>query len=51
VPLHATALGTLEGDVLLAQRAANIRILILTARRYEKDSFINLDVFTVEQPA
>ena len=42
--LHRVATDTLETDVLLAQRAADIRILILTSRRYEKDAFINLDV-------
>jgi len=36
-----TAIGS---DMLLAQKADEIRIHILTARRYEKDSFINLDV-------
>jgi methyl-accepting chemotaxis protein len=40
--LHGVAVQTLHTDVLLAQRAANIRVLILTARRFEKDAFINL---------
>jgi len=39
-----TAVFAIEHDVQVAQSAAELRILILTARRYEKDAFINLDV-------
>ena len=41
--LSDAALHAVGSDVLRAQRAQEVRILILTARRYEKDSFINLD--------
>jgi methyl-accepting chemotaxis protein len=41
--IHHSAQTALSSDVLRAQAAADIRILILTARRYEKDAFINLD--------
>ena len=34
----------IDGDVQRAQSAANLHGLILTARRFEKDAFINLDV-------
>ena len=33
---------TLEQDVALAQHAADLQILVLQERRFEKDSFINL---------
>jgi methyl-accepting chemotaxis protein len=42
--MHSAAQTALSSDVLRAQAVADIRILILTARRYEKDAFINLDV-------
>jgi methyl-accepting chemotaxis protein len=42
--IHSAAQTALNSDVLRAQAVADIRILILTARRYEKDAFINLDV-------
>jgi methyl-accepting chemotaxis protein len=42
--IHSAAQTALTSDVLRAQAVADIRILILTARRYEKDAFINLDV-------
>jgi methyl-accepting chemotaxis protein len=41
--VHSAAQTALSSDVLRAQAVADIRILILTARRFEKDSFINLD--------
>jgi CubicO group peptidase (beta-lactamase class C family) len=40
--LFTTASHAMEQDVRLAQRAANIGILVLNERRYEKDAFINL---------
>jgi len=39
--LFTTASHAMEQDVRLAQRAANIGILVLNERRYEKDAFIN----------
>ncbi len=39
--LYNTARHATEQDVELAQRAANIQILVLNERRYEKDAFIN----------
>ncbi|MGC4060796.1 MAG: methyl-accepting chemotaxis protein [Aquabacterium sp.] len=41
--IYRAATTAIEVDVQRAQAAANLRILILTARRYEKDAFINLD--------
>jgi methyl-accepting chemotaxis protein len=40
--LFTTASHAMDQDVRLAQRAANIDILVLNERRYEKDAFINL---------
>ena len=40
--LHRTSTQVLSQDVALAQRAAEIRIGLLQARRFEKDAFINL---------
>jgi methyl-accepting chemotaxis protein len=40
--LHATSTQVLSQDVALAERAAEIRIGLLQARRFEKDAFINL---------
>jgi methyl-accepting chemotaxis protein len=40
--LFTTANHAMGQDVRLAQRAANIDILVLNERRYEKDAFINL---------
>jgi methyl-accepting chemotaxis protein len=40
---YQAASRAIEVDVQRAQAAANLRILILTARRFEKDAFINLD--------
>ena len=40
--LHAAASRALGQDVKLAQQAGDIQNLILLARRYEKDTFINL---------
>lgn len=40
--LFTTARHATDQDVELAQRAANIDILVLNERRYEKDAFINL---------
>jgi methyl-accepting chemotaxis protein len=42
--VHDEALHALNQDVRLAQAAADLHVLVLTARRYEKDAFINLDV-------
>jgi methyl-accepting chemotaxis protein len=41
--LHASATQAIDVDVKRAQMAADLRIEILTARRYEKDAFINID--------
>ena len=40
---YRAASTAIEVDVQRAQSAASLRILILTARRFEKDAFINLD--------
>ncbi|MEK8033487.1 methyl-accepting chemotaxis protein [Ideonella sp. DXS29W] len=40
--LHDMTRRTLDQDVALAQRAAELQILVLQERRFEKDSFINL---------
>jgi methyl-accepting chemotaxis protein len=40
--LHRTSTQVLSQDVALAERAAEVRIGILQARRFEKDAFINL---------
>ena len=40
--LHETSTHVLSQDVALAERAADIRIGLLQARRFEKDAFINL---------
>ncbi len=40
---YQAARTAIEVDVQRAQAAAHLRILILTARRFEKDTFINLD--------
>src|SRR5579859_3316744 len=40
--LYGTVNRSLKEDVLLAQRAARIDILVLNERRFEKDAFINL---------
>jgi PAS domain S-box-containing protein len=41
--LYSTAHHAATNDVQLAQRAAKIDLLVLNERRFEKDSFINLD--------
>ncbi|MFO1339122.1 MAG: methyl-accepting chemotaxis protein [Burkholderiaceae bacterium] len=40
--LHGMTRETLEQDVALAQHAADLQILVLQERRFEKDAFINL---------
>jgi methyl-accepting chemotaxis protein len=40
--LHATSVRVLSQDVALAEHAAQIRVGILQARRFEKDAFITL---------
>jgi methyl-accepting chemotaxis protein len=40
--LYGMTRQTLETDVALAQHAADLQILVLQERRFEKDSFINL---------
>ena len=40
--LHSMTRQTLEHDVALAQRAADLEVLVLQERRFEKDAFINL---------
>ncbi len=40
--ISGTSLRALEQDVKLAEHAADIRSLILLARRFEKDAFINI---------
>jgi methyl-accepting chemotaxis protein len=41
--IYSSANRAVQVDVRRAEAASQIKILILTARRYEKDSFINLD--------
>jgi methyl-accepting chemotaxis protein len=41
--IHVAATQAIESDVRRAEMAAGLRIAILTARRFEKDSFINLN--------
>jgi methyl-accepting chemotaxis protein len=48
--LHDTSARVLSQDVALAQRASEIRIGILQARRFEKDAFINLADASKREP-
>jgi methyl-accepting chemotaxis protein len=41
--IHTAASQAIDSDVRRAEMAASVRITILTARRYEKDTFINLN--------
>jgi methyl-accepting chemotaxis protein len=41
--IHVAATQAIDSDVRRAEMAAGVRIAILTARRFEKDSFINMN--------